>query len=315
MSSLGQLPRPLSIAFSYGYLGVDFFFVLSGFIIYYVNHARVGSAGWRASYIESRVTRIYLPYLPLVVGLCLAYLALPRIASADNHWNWFSTLTLLPSHNGPALAVAWTLQHEVIFYGMALLFLYFRKVLLGCVLGAIAAVAYHWTFGGSYRGFSLIDLEFLFGIAAAWCVIERKGPGDVVLALAGVAVCASFFVINDRNLSAIFGLGVALLLLPVVRAEASERIRVGASALLLGNASYAIYLVHHPMISVIARAMQSFAPLFTLAVLIAVPVAAGIAYHLMFELPLLKRVRRLLSTRPGLADATAGALTSSIRQT
>src|ERR1700760_3815859 len=70
---VAPLPSFLSHTLSFGYLGVDFFFVLSGFIIYYTNRNRVQQKNWRYKYIESRLTRIYIPYLPVGIAMALAY--------------------------------------------------------------------------------------------------------------------------------------------------------------------------------------------------------------------------------------------------
>ena len=51
---------------NHGYLAVDFFFVLSGFIIF---HATVGKGKSAAQYAQSRFRRVYLPYLPVGIGI------------------------------------------------------------------------------------------------------------------------------------------------------------------------------------------------------------------------------------------------------
>ncbi|GIW99734.1 MAG: hypothetical protein KatS3mg111_3067 [Pirellulaceae bacterium] len=52
-----------------GYLGVDFFFILSGFIIAYstqqLQSRGGGGGGGVKQYALSRITRIYIPYLPI----------------------------------------------------------------------------------------------------------------------------------------------------------------------------------------------------------------------------------------------------------
>lgn len=300
----GNLPAIISVPFSYGYLGVDFFFVLSGFIIYYVSHARVDEPGWPRSYVESRLTRVFIPYLPVSIAVAFAYMALPSMASGENDWNWFSTLTLLPSQSGPALAPAWTLQHELAFYAVAFLCLYYRKVLLGCIIGGTAAVSFDLLMRGTFKAFSMVDLEFIFGIFVAWCFINGKVRYTVLPILAGLALCAAFFVLDGRNWTVIFGLGVACLLLPIVRAETSGHLQAGAPLILLGNASYAIYLLHHPMVSVLVRALQNAPPLASLVITVAVPLGAGIAYHLTFEQRALDLSRDWLRKKSRLAETS-----------
>lgn len=51
-----------------GRFGVDFFFVLSGFIIYYSTVEKRRGLG---DYAWARVRRLYLPYWPVGVGIAL----------------------------------------------------------------------------------------------------------------------------------------------------------------------------------------------------------------------------------------------------
>jgi peptidoglycan/LPS O-acetylase OafA/YrhL len=304
---VGPLPHLLSKILSFGWLGVDFFFVLSGFIIWHTNEWRVKRPGWPRDYVESRLTRIFLPYWPVGIAIGLAYVLLPGISRGDRDWNWFSTLSLLPSGAEPALSVAWTLQHEVLFYGIAFLLLWTGRVLLGATLWA-AAILLMLPLGFVQEpGVAPIDLEFLFGIACAWCLRDGKANNHALLLAAGLALLAAFFLLTpaDRLWSVVFGLGLALILLPIVRSEVAGRLRIAAPLILFGNASYAIYLVHVPLMSVLVRVGRGLDPLLLAAVAILISAVVGIAYHKLFELPLLNAVRRWL--RPGGRQAAAPA--------
>jgi peptidoglycan/LPS O-acetylase OafA/YrhL len=290
---VGGLPSFISVPFEYGYLGVDFFFVLSGFIIYYVSHARVEDPHWPHHYLESRLTRVFLPYLPIGIAVALAYLAMPSMGSGLNDWNWVSTLTLLPSDGGPALSVAWTLQHEIAFYAVAFVFLYLRKVLLGCVIGGAVAIAYSLINDGGFKAFSLIDLEFIFGIFAAWCFIHGRLRYGLLLPILGITLCAMFFIVGSRHASVLFGLGISLVLLPIVRAEAAGHLKIGTLLTLLGDASYSIYLIHHPLMSVVVRALTGFPVYLALALTVLASIAAGLAYHFLCEKRIISAGRRV----------------------
>lgn len=300
----GELPQWLVTISGYGYLGVDFFFVLSGFIIYYVNHPRRERPGFARDYLRSRIVRVYVPYIPLGIAVGLAYLVLPGLASGQNDWGWFSTLTLLPSTSFPALAPAWTLQHEILFYAVALIAFLTRSFLKLALAAVVAVLTVRLVYPMSYKAFGLVDLEFLFGILAAWCFMNRRAESNVALVVAGLAMCATFFVLDDRMLSVVFGLGLALLLLPLVRAERAGLVKVGGTLVLLGEASYAIYLVHYPLVSGIARLATAHGSALSYLLIVVAAIAVGIAYHKLYELPALGFIRRL--TRRSQGSPSAG---------
>ncbi len=109
--------------FAYGFLGVDFFFVLSGFIIYKVAAGRPFDV---RQFALKRFRRIFLPYWPIGVACAFAYIAL------DREFSLLASLFLLPGQ--PALTVAWSLQHELVFYCLAALFFSIRAPFLGAAL-------------------------------------------------------------------------------------------------------------------------------------------------------------------------------------
>jgi exopolysaccharide production protein ExoZ len=300
-------PRAVAAGLSFGYLGVDFFFVLSGFIIYYVNHARRHRPGWTRLYAESRLTRIYIPYWPVGIGIALAYMLLPGSRDTHDYWSWLPTLTLAP-FGRPALSVAWTLQHEILFYLLAWAMLRSGRVLAGALLWAAAILAWN-LFGGARWAvpFALVNLEFLFGMAAAWALLHRKAllPPNAMLVAAAAACAAAFFLLGgDRNLSVLFGLGLAFLVAALVRWEWSGALRIPAAAVRLGDASYAIYLVHLPLMSLVGRVVARHPPAWeaALALFFLLPVAAGLFYHLGYERPGLRAVRAALGARRRLPE-------------
>jgi peptidoglycan/LPS O-acetylase OafA/YrhL len=275
------IPPTLQWLASYGYLGVDFFFVLSGFIIY---HTRGKSL---ERYARSRLARIFAPYLPVGVGIALAYTFFPFVSAGNRQWSWWATLTLLPI-GGPALIVAWTLQYELVFYFVFGLF--YRRPVSGMVgFGVLAAIASLWS-----RELLLV-VEFLFGVLAAVAIEKRWGKQPLLFASAGFIIDCF---LGERI---VFGLTMAFLVVALVRAEASERLRTPQSLSFLGAASYSIYLVHNPLCALAARLFDSWLFAFVSALLLGT--IGGIAYHLWIEVPLLKLLRPARSQAPFQRDA------------
>lgn len=265
--------------------GVDLFFVLSGFVIV---HAATGPGQTARRYAVARLRRIFLPYWP--VGLTLAAMALA--AATLGGWpNLLASLALLPLGQ-PALAIGWTLQHELVFYalvGIALFAGWWRSLLaiwvtalLYCQVSGTAAPI----------GLQPIDTEFLMGIAAwaAW----RSGRMTIMAATSAVLLALSLALglhgaaasIDRAGLMAIAALFAALL--PwLVLAEQRGRLPVPALLHRTGDASYAIYLVHALPLPWLALWLSGTGWTLFLPVAIAAGLGAGVAYHRLVERPLL----------------------------
>jgi peptidoglycan/LPS O-acetylase OafA/YrhL len=290
---VAPLPSTAKSILYMGQLGVDFFFVLSGFIIAWTMHATRPTLPATRTFLGKRGLRIFIPYWPVGVGLGLFYMLMPAIAEAERDWSWFPTLTLLPYAHPPALSVAWSLQHELVFYGLFAVLFLARRIWLGLALWAVLIILASFDGMAFQRPWRFllhpINLEFLFGVAAAHAFIHGIRVPALVTAAGILLPLAAFAALGaDIRFSFLFGLAIAFGLLPVVRLEARGAFRVGAGLVLLGNASYALYLVHNPLLSVLARLL---APLgvtsWSLAVLLLVPAVTilALAYHLLWERP------------------------------
>ena len=90
--------------------GVDFFFVLSGFIILNAHFHENGRSLRIKNYVIKRLSPIYVPYLPITLALIAAYLIFPHFSSTNREWGWVIGLFLFPTLYAPALGVPWSLN-------------------------------------------------------------------------------------------------------------------------------------------------------------------------------------------------------------
>ncbi|WP_339584972.1 acyltransferase family protein [Aquabacterium sp. G14] len=125
-------------------LGVDFFFVLSGFIIAHSSLRPDSLQGGAREYFKARFIRIYVPYLPIGVGIYLLYLLLPNLSQAERSPSLLTTFLLMPSDAPPALSVAWTLVHEMIFYLIFSLWFFSRKAFWSVLAIWVASILLAW---------------------------------------------------------------------------------------------------------------------------------------------------------------------------
>ena len=104
---VGDIPFVADSLFSLGYLGVDFFFVLSGFIIMYSHIDDERNLPAVRRYLFKRLIRVFPPYLPISIALLILYSVMPEFSAAGGReYSLVSSLFLVPTDNPPALSVA-----------------------------------------------------------------------------------------------------------------------------------------------------------------------------------------------------------------
>lgn len=297
--------------FDFGWVGVDFFFVLSGFIIAHT----LSSRPTPQDFLTRRLIRIYPPFW-VAFGMTLTVaLMLPSLRGSIQNftpWQWILGVGLLPSgFNEPVIGVAWTLHHEVFFYAMAGLWLIapWTVQVVTAVLLAVPLYSPQADFPASFLT-SPLHWEFLFGIlaylyhrrihlrAAYW--ISCSGLAWILLS------CAVLTPINDAEggLRVMqFGIGFGILALGVAAAEYQRALagqyaqgpmtRIGEK---LGEWSFALYLLHIPVILATLKVFSS-AHVQGLGLVygagmtaFALSVMASAIYYRLVERPLLKKL-------------------------
>jgi peptidoglycan/LPS O-acetylase OafA/YrhL len=305
---------PLGGMFSFGYAGVDFFFVLSGFIIFYSTAKNHGNPTVILSYIKHRLIRIYPIYwVVCLVLLPLTYLVGYRVGAI----NAMMDFLLLPREGHPFVVVAWTLRHEMLFYISFLLFF----------LNITLAWGYFLLWGGAIAMCSLLSLDFIspipslylsdhnlefllgMGIAHYAKAIQESWIKPFAMLLAGLAIFLAAglneSLINVRkyfehgHYHLLYGIGAVLMVGGLVQLKADLSnlwVRVG---MFLGRASYSIYLIHFAVLSVAVKLLMPLhLPLWLnmgLSVL-AVLVIGSLLYQWV-ERPMLARIRGKLGKR------------------
>jgi exopolysaccharide production protein ExoZ len=288
--------------FSFGIYGVDFFFVLSGFIIYHIHQNDPREVGAARRFLSKRIRRIYTPYLPIALALIAAYLLFPGLSQGDRSWGWFTSVTLMPSNSPPALSVAWTLTFEMVFYLFFLSFFvtrYFWQIVLAWVVLVLGVAVFdlHDTISNPILRTVLnpLILEFVAGMVAAH-LFGRISPArwwvPLCIGILGIAV---FALLHDPH-RVVLGIALAPLVLGLALFEQRYSFKISNSWALIGASSYAVYLIHNPLQSIIARLFQAYNNWsLTFAACVLISLAAGVFYHLIYERPML----RTLSQKQG----------------
>lgn len=314
----GSAPLLLPFALNLGQVGVDLFFVISGFVMVHVTMD--GPRGRRAAtrFIYNRGARIFPLYWVATSGLVALYAGKKFAFGEDTPLgDLVGSFLLLPTGELPLLAVGWTLTHELYFYAAFALFLLMAPGRLPMLLFAWGLLV---AAGAALTGadaspfvrliFNPLTFEFLAGAAVALLVRRGvTGCAAASLALGGGAVLALAIgfardlypaaLADHMQRVLIFGAPMAAIAYGAVALEAAPRPRIAPRWLRqVGDASYALYLLHVPTFLVVGKAVTTIlAPgAATNAVLIAAYAATGLAVaflaHEFVEKPLLRMTRR-----------------------
>ncbi|HWW27326.1 MAG TPA: acyltransferase [Caulobacter sp.] len=304
----------LGNVFLFGHAGVNFFFVLSGFIIFHAHASDLGKPELLGRYAWRRATRIYPPYLLVLAVIVVAYAMIPSLNTAPpTPTELTASILLVGPNDRPPLAVAWTLFHEIAFY--AVFAVAIINVRAGVIVGAIWALACAVSLFTPWKeAYPLNPLNLLFGFGiVARILVDRQIPGAVWLAGVGAAlfiglgleeVYHPIFTGEVRHL--LYGAASFLLIVGMARAEFSGRMSAPKWLTFLGDASFSIYLVHYPALSVFAKVFTKLPlpPIVSFGFMAIGCLAAGSVFYLVVEKPLV-RLLNPKTAKPGDRDAPA----------
>jgi peptidoglycan/LPS O-acetylase OafA/YrhL len=325
-NSVWSIPKyfdqPFSPLLSFGNAGVNFFFVLSGFIIYLVHAADIGAPDRLAAFAWRRFVRVYPVYWIVLFGFIAMLLLEPYLGTAGERrlGNFLASALLIPYPLEPILSVAWTLTHEIMFYAMfAIAIVSARTGVLLFAIWQMACLA-NTLFGTPQFPYGVVfssyNLLFAFGLIAAYLFKTRQCSRPGLVALGGIA---AFLAIGVHQAFAVapvakdahvigYGFASAVILLGACTYERTHGLRAPKLLDTIGDASYSIYLLHLPLLSLFAKALFAsrlaavLPQTLSLILLLAAVAAAGIAFSKNVEIPLIamlnRRGSRRLTTKP-----------------
>jgi peptidoglycan/LPS O-acetylase OafA/YrhL len=311
---------PAALPRGFGASGVDIFFAISGFIMTYITCVKPVGLGTFVTHRLVRVVPLYWFFTAIVVLVGIIYPA----AMLNNKIIWdhiLLSLAFIPHVNPitgdtlPFFKLGWTLNYEMYFYicfGVLLLIANttHRFFALVAFYGASAALFYLiWPQTAlTYTFLNPLLLEFVFGaaIAQAWLhgAMDRI-PLPVAWAMAIIGCSALLYVGEPgpehwrvwQN-----GVPAAMIVASVLIIERHGKLPQSALLLLIGNASYSLYLSHTSTLTVFRIGAKVLHlpvqdPLVGGILVILAFVGAiigGILCYRFVETPLLKIMRRRL---------------------
>jgi exopolysaccharide production protein ExoZ len=252
--------------FNFGAVGVDVFFLLSGFVMAY----SMGSDGAYESKLSSgidfmvkRIIRVAPMYwIGASISICL-FQAMPgRFRFFSTSWgHYFESILFLPHGDEwlirPILSQGWTLYHEMYFYLVLAIgiVLFGRKIspifasafiLMFSALGAVDVTAGHIVWPMLVA--SPMNAEFVMG--ALICYVFKSDSRIAMVAMAIVGLTLSIFGSGDYSLERswrrvfAWGGGATVAFVLALSAESAIRGFSKWGGRWLGDISYSLYIFH-----------------------------------------------------------------------
>lgn len=299
--------------FKTGFLGVDIFFVLSGFVIsissasYFRNHDSLG-------FLKKRFIRIYPSYwIFLLAPLILVYIFFPNFITNKSAFEAVNFIKVfLLAFNHPTLSqVTWTLSFELYFY-LLFLFLIINKnfkfvlagILLLCIFNFFGLLEFSPDLFKKYL-FSPLIIEFFFGILIAY-LLPRINPNILLLSLFFIASIGLFYYFSILHINGLIGiskhnrflyLGIPsfLLIFSLVLFEKNNTLKNNTSLILFGESSYVLYLIHSIVLSfgnkyILEGRFVIFTKSLTTIIVCGSIILISILLHIFVEKPMINKL-------------------------
>jgi len=244
-SAANVFPHYVHRAATYGWTGVELFFLISGFVIC--------MSGWGrrpADFFISRVVRILPGYWTAIALTAAVLFAFPRLTSGIKPSQVLTNLAMVQSAYGvPNLVPAfWTLFVELTFY---LLFglvaiggITYRRMVTFCVLWSVASIAAASSHDAMIRLIVNPPYSSYFIAGIAFFLIYKFGSN---LLLWGIVVYSYLISVNQPHTNPPWQVTVIIssffVIMALVSTHALDRIR-WKWLTVAGALTYPLYLIH-----------------------------------------------------------------------
>ncbi len=294
-----------------GASGVDFFFVLSGFIICSSHLKDFGHSGRLGSYAYRRFIRIYpLYFLFTAFMLVRAGLSLGRHVTAYSPAVIAKSLLLFPQSPGVNTIVVpgWTLTQETLFYLAFALLIWSRREIRVAFISLfllLTMINLAWPIPGPYWIHTWLTSPYNLEFAAGCCavILARYRVGWMLPAgLTALAASWTFISLTVHGehpgavstMVLLFGIPYWLIVTGAASMEKNgQLLRLPKVLVKLGDATYSIYLGHFFFAAVLTKVLFNLhlPPAYLIIVVSTAATAFGYLIYIGVERPLLKYLR------------------------
>jgi exopolysaccharide production protein ExoZ len=295
-----------------GYHGVDFFFVLSGFVILTAHRDDLGQPARLPNYVLRRFLRIFPPYW-LALGIAVALIPITGGVKPLDVVKLVRDVFLIPTsvQDYPYVTPAWTLHYELMFY-LAFCLLLMVRPLFGALLFAAWGVAIvvlershvPMTFPASFI-LNPIIVMFLSGMVAA--LLHRRLSARAGLVIAAISA-AWFFGYGigrsvDRWLAwcpyyISFGIPAAFMVAGLAAFENKRGSLISSKTEFLGKLSYSTYLAHAPVMPLVRMLLPELSPALLCVAMVVAGMMSGLLFYVLLEQPTMRVLRSWIYPAP-----------------
>jgi len=291
-----QLEGPARDIFAYGWIGVDVFFVISGFVIPLSLSGRGYSVRQFPQFMLRRMVRLEPPYLASIVLVLAVWswaATQPGLGDARPDYSWpqiaSHLLYAIPlTHYAWISAAYWSLAYEFVFYiiaGLTFASLIGRPVEWTVLLAALITAALYPVEGA----FDVCIVEFLVGIIVMR-IVTGQGEQRRLWFWLAASIAVAFSIAGPWVGIAIAVAAAAILFL--------RQVQFGRWSLAIGAISYSLYLTHT---SIGIRVMQFGKEYATnlpgqialMMAALAIAIAFAFLFAQLVERPSIKASRRI----------------------
>lgn len=236
--------------------GVDLFFIISGFIMVYIQDRKKRTY---FEFLKERCIRIIPLYYFFTLLITLVFIIIPQVFNervfhgSDLLSSLFFVNFLFGSYPDPIVQQGWTLEYEMIFYILFSISIIAHKIKTSLLITAALIVFL------LFLGMSDIMLEFIFGMLAAYLCknIKKQTVIPLLISLIGFILLA----IDKLNLytqyrAIYYGLPCILIFIGFLLTKELNLKKLE----FIGDASYSIYLSHFIVIPVVCKVFVKLYP-------------------------------------------------------
>ena len=303
-------PLPVFWASEYGFLGVELFFLISGFVICMSSLGR-----GLGDFFIARVCRLYPAYWFAVLATTVVVTALPHVRKPLDLKDTITNLSMLqlPLHVGDVDGVYWTLWAELRFYLIFAIVVAmgvtYKRVVAFCALWTVAAVA-ATAAGGALLQEIFMPAQAPFFIAGvAFFLIHRYGQNAMLWGIIGLQFILGvhFLGVDIRiknkfgHVPAWFAIVLIAVFFTVMALIALGKLNFGWRWLTFaGTLTYPLYLLHQHIGWALMDKLQYHAsPPVVVAVVLPLMLMLAWLVNRFVERPLARLMRGVLRSAVG----------------